>query len=137
MRYVYELINHYGTVEYVGESAKPEYRFRRHTTHKPNAASSTGKFYKRMDLILNIVAEFETRKESFAFQVELQKEYGLEIDFVKARNIQDSIGRKPMSNEAKEKMRLAKLGKTRPKRTETEKQKISEGVKRYWDGNKS
>ena len=110
MRYVYELMNYYGTIEYVGESAKPEFRFHRHTKLKPGVGQ--GKFYRRTDLILNIVAEFETRKESFAFQVELQKEYGLEIDFVKARKVQDLTGRKPFSEETKEKMRLAKLGKT-------------------------
>ena len=74
--YVYELINLYGTVEYVGESKNPYIRFRQHTKWKPNRAN--GKFYRRQDIMLNIVASFNNRKEALTLEGKLKIEYGLE-----------------------------------------------------------
>jgi hypothetical protein len=83
--YVYELINLLGTVEYVGESHKPKYRFRQHIKKKPfgkdgKKHSGLGKFYGRQDIIMNIVKEFSDRKDAWEFQCELQKVYGLLTD---------------------------------------------------------
>jgi len=71
--YVYELFNLLGTVEYVGETNNTHKRFINHKC-------KNGKFHKRQDISMNIVTQFDTKKEAFLYQVELQKEYGLETD---------------------------------------------------------
>ena len=81
MVYVYELINLYGTVEWVGESIDPNRRLYQHTKCKPRAdgkPSSQGTFYNRQDLIMNIVANFATKPEARKFEGELKKLHGLE-----------------------------------------------------------
>ena len=76
--YVYELINLYGSVEYVGETLTPKGRVYSHTKRKPNGTSSRGLFYGRQDIIMNIVAEFDTLKEARRLETKLKLEYGLE-----------------------------------------------------------
>jgi hypothetical protein len=77
--YVYELINLYGTVEDVGESYRPVIRMYQHTKVKPKEGiSGVGKYYGRQDLVMNIVAEFDTRKEARNLETELKLSYGLE-----------------------------------------------------------
>jgi hypothetical protein len=81
--YVYELVNDDGNVEYVGESINPEFRFKRHTHYKPHKASNVGKFYGRNDLKLKIIKEFNSKKEAFQYQCELQSKYGFTSDMEK------------------------------------------------------
>jgi hypothetical protein len=103
--YVYELMNLMGSIEYVGESINPYKRFYSHTKYKPgykNQSPSYGKFYGRCDLVMNIVNEFESKKEAFHYQCELQKYYGLETDGERMKRV--------FSNECREKLRNAKLG---------------------------
>ena len=76
--FVYELINLYGTVEYVGETTMPKLRFRNHTKHKPSAGN--GKFYGRQDLVMNIVASFTDRKKALKLEGELKLHYNLKWD---------------------------------------------------------
>jgi predicted GIY-YIG superfamily endonuclease len=78
--YVYELINHYGTIEYVGETYRPTYRMKQHTIYKYQYANNggNGKFYGRQDLIMNIVAVFDNRKEARELEGRLKLEYGME-----------------------------------------------------------
>jgi hypothetical protein len=77
--YVYELINLYGTVEDVGESYRPNVRYREHIYTKPREKyHGVGKYYGRQDLVMNIVAEFDTRKEARKLETELKLSYGLE-----------------------------------------------------------
>ena len=71
--FVYELINLLGTIEYVGETNNPKSRFNHHICRD-------GKFPKRHDLIMNIVKEFDTKREAYDYQCELQNEYGLKSD---------------------------------------------------------
>ena len=75
--YVYELINHYGTVEYVGETIRPNIRMNEHTNRKPGFGN--GKFYGRQDLVMNIVAVFDDRKKALELEENLKKDYGMEI----------------------------------------------------------
>jgi predicted GIY-YIG superfamily endonuclease len=70
--YTYELINFLGTIEYVGQSYRPEYRFRQHTLTK------SGKFFGRQDLYLHVVAEYPTRKEALLAEGQLKAEHHLE-----------------------------------------------------------
>lgn len=77
--YVYEIVNLMGTVEYVGETYRPKYRFKQHTKTKPSNGS--GSFYNRADVFMNIVKEFDTKKEAFDYQCRLQKYYGLKTDY--------------------------------------------------------
>jgi len=74
--YVYELINHYGTIEYVGETIRPKIRMYEHTKCKPNGKN--GKFYGRQDLIMNIVAVFDNRKQARELEGKLKLDYGME-----------------------------------------------------------
>lgn len=73
--YVYELINLYGTIEDVGETYRPEFRMNQHTRIKGHCH---GKYYGRQDLIMNIVAEFDNRKDARKLETELKLSYGLQ-----------------------------------------------------------
>lgn len=73
MKYLYELIDIYGSVVYVGETKHPKLRFRQHRGRKAS------QFYGRQ-LVMNIVDTYPTGKLAFAAQCELQREYGLVTD---------------------------------------------------------
>jgi len=74
--YVYELINLMGTVEYVGCSYQPEFRFKQHTKARPSAGQ--GKFYGRQDLTLHLVECYETRKEALLAEGRVKESHGME-----------------------------------------------------------
>lgn len=78
--YVYELINLMGTVEYVGQTYRPKTRMYGHTKVKPsiNNLNREGKFYGRQDLIMNIVAEFDDKKDALELEGMLKLSYGME-----------------------------------------------------------
>jgi predicted GIY-YIG superfamily endonuclease len=76
MIYVYELRNKNNDVEYIGETKRPKERLWDHR-------SKNGKFAGRYDLTMNILFEFDNRKDAWYKQVELQKEYGFETDLDK------------------------------------------------------
>jgi predicted GIY-YIG superfamily endonuclease len=83
--YVYELINTMGSVEYVGETTNPEERFYSHTKRqsvlkKDGKPNGHGKFYKRTDIFMNVVEEFNNKTDAWFFQCKLQKEWGLKSD---------------------------------------------------------
>ena len=71
--YVYEIVNLMGTVEYVGESIDLKKRWYNHKC-------INGKFHNRSDIFMNIVKEFNNKKDAFFYQCQLQSEYGLETD---------------------------------------------------------
>ncbi len=77
---VYELINLYGTVEYVGvTSVGLDNRFQRHTRTRPSSTNSGyGKFYGRQDLTIIEVAEFNTKKEAELYEGKLKLAYRME-----------------------------------------------------------
>jgi predicted GIY-YIG superfamily endonuclease/ribosomal protein L37AE/L43A len=79
--FLYELINHYGTIEWVGVTYRPDYRWRQHTQVRPNPTKKAGygTFYGRLDLTLHIVHEYENRKEALREETRLKREYGLEV----------------------------------------------------------
>lgn len=70
--YVYEIYNSMGTVEYVGETIDPKSRLKAHTRRQ------NGKFYKRQDIAMYIVAEFTDRKVALELEGQLKQEHGLE-----------------------------------------------------------
>ena len=80
MYYVYELVNLLGTVEYVGQTNNPKERFRYHTRVKPRINSRYGKFYKRLDLSMHVVASYPTRAEAKRAEEELQLFWGFPTD---------------------------------------------------------
>lgn len=86
MYYVYEIINTLGTIEYVGETKRPKERFRCHKNNR-------GRFYKRCDVFMNIVCEFEKKNDAFNYQCVLQSEYGFITDSKKA-SINGKLGGK-------------------------------------------
>jgi len=71
--YVYELVNLMGTIEYVGETMNPKRRF---CDHK----CLSGKFANRNDIFMNVVCEFNNRRDAWDYQCELQSEYGFESE---------------------------------------------------------
>lgn len=71
--YVYELHDINGSIVYVGDTKDPERRLKEHNKWKG------GKFYGQT-IFMNVVADFQTRPESFQYQCKLQKEYGLPTD---------------------------------------------------------
>jgi predicted GIY-YIG superfamily endonuclease len=82
--YVYELVNSLGVVEYVGETTNPKQRLKSH--FRKIKGHGYGKFAYRKDITMNIVKEFDNRKDAFAYQCELQKKYGFETDLEKIQN---------------------------------------------------
>ena len=75
--YVYELINLYGTVEYVGETSRVKGRMYEHFKLNPKKNSRNGKFYQRQDVIVNLVEEFDNRTDARKLETELKLLYGL------------------------------------------------------------
>jgi predicted GIY-YIG superfamily endonuclease len=130
-KYVYELVNLMGTIEYVGETVRPKIRFNEHK-------SKDGKFYGRQDISMYIVKEFDNKKEAWNYQCQLQKEYGLITD--SEQNSKKTKGRtcpikgKNHSIETKQKMSEAKKGKTISEET---KLKLSLAAKLDWVKRKS
>jgi len=119
-KYVYELYNLLGTVEHVGETVNPKCRLK---CHKCKA----GKFYGRQDIQMNVVKEFDNRKEAYVYQCQLQKHYGLKTD----REIMSEAHKgRIISPEHKLKLSLAKKGKPSGREGKTHsdasKQKMSE-----------
>jgi predicted GIY-YIG superfamily endonuclease len=108
--YVYEIVNLMGTVEYVGETTMPKRRFYSHIKIAPKKGIGAGKFYKRSDVFMNIVCEFDNRKDAYNYQCELQSEYGIDTDRIilkrngfKNGNNAPNLGKK-FSIETKQKM---------------------------------
>ncbi len=79
MYYVYELVNLMGGVEYVGKTKRPKIRFYEHTELKLNGHGN-GKFYKRQDISMHIVATYATEEEALQTEYELQKFWGFPTD---------------------------------------------------------
>lgn len=74
MRYcVYKLVNTKGEVEYVGETTNPRIRFSNHR-------NKYGKFSGREDLEMVVLEYYDTRKEAYLKQIELQISLGLITD---------------------------------------------------------
>jgi predicted GIY-YIG superfamily endonuclease len=119
-RYVYELVNLMGTVEYVGETKQPKKRFCEHVKW------SRGKFYGRADIIMNIASEFDTKKEAFIHQCELQKQYGLITDSEKMIRV--------YSDEYRQKIGKTSKGRRKGKKHSSETiEKMSEARTKYWE----
>jgi hypothetical protein len=111
MKFVYELFNLMGTIEYVGETCNPKRRFKEHTRNKP-LKPGLGKFYGRADIIMNVLKQFDNRKDAYQYQCKLQNEYGLISDVeVFNKNFRNGHSGYAHSEESKVKMRLARLGK--------------------------
>ena len=81
MYYVYQLIEN-GKVIYIGETMYPKQRLYDHTKRKPKAGH--GKFYG-LDLEIEIIAEFDNKKDAWHRQVIEQKKYGFTTDYEKLR----------------------------------------------------
>jgi predicted GIY-YIG superfamily endonuclease len=130
--YVYELYNLVGTVEHVGESINPIIRFYDHTKRKPIAGH--GYFYNRQDIQMNIVKEFDNRREALDCQYELQEHYGLKTDKDKISESNKGKSKSPKTAEHKLKLSMAQKGKTF---LEEHKKKMSESAKLAWEKRKS
>ncbi len=78
MHYVYELINFYGTIEYVGVTKRPYIRWTQHVKAKPGI-DGHGKFHGRSDLIMHLVEGFEIRKMALKLEENLKIQYNLPV----------------------------------------------------------
>jgi predicted GIY-YIG superfamily endonuclease len=97
--YVYELTDQNGKVVYVGESVRPQTRLYEHTRRQPRHRSGYGRFYGRTDLTLEVVAQFDNRKDSFNHQCSLQVQYGLDTDTYSMRknSVQNGLSNSKVS----------------------------------------
>ena len=77
MYYVYELVNLMGGVEWAGCTIDPKRRFWQHTK------TTRGRFYKRQDLSMHVVAIFESKEEAIQAEHNLQVFWGLITDLSK------------------------------------------------------
>jgi len=78
---VYEIKNSNGIVEYVGETTQPlQVRFKQHYVSAPNSGNGFGKFYKRNDLTIESVAEFNSKEQALILEEKLQIKYNLVTD---------------------------------------------------------
>jgi predicted GIY-YIG superfamily endonuclease len=96
--FVYTIVNNNGKVEYVGETTNPKKRLYNHKSKIKSPGS--GRFSNREDIFMNIVAEFNNRKDAFNYQCNLQKQYGFETDEekrLKAQMIGGDVGGKVTS----------------------------------------
>lgn len=96
MYYVYELVNLMGTVEYVGETKNVKERFRLHTKVNPEK-NRQGKFYKRQDINMHVVATYETKAQSRQAEYELQIFWNLPTDRSKRSNKGSKNGRSKLT----------------------------------------
>lgn len=72
--HVYEIMNFYGTIEYVGIT----HRFNtRKWKHFSKPTKHHGKFYGRMDCFMYSVAQFQNKEEALKYELELHNVYGL------------------------------------------------------------
>ena len=108
--YVYEIVNLMGTIEYVGETTMPK---RRWSNHKCNANScGAGKFKNRSDVFMNIVNEFNNRREALDYKYNLQREYSIKTDLDHKFGNKNTLGNK-VSDKTKLKISLLNKGKIR------------------------
>ena len=82
---VYKIINEEGIVEHVGHTHNTEQRFHGHTKQTPG--DGKGKFYKRTDVRLEVISEWETREQARMAETYWQVYYHLQVDMLKG-NIQ-------------------------------------------------
>jgi predicted GIY-YIG superfamily endonuclease len=101
---VYVLMNEYGIVEYVGETNDKINRMRNHKT-------PTGNFTERTDLTMEVIKQFDNRKEARTYEGELKLQLGFEwterTGASKAGKIGGKIGGKIAGRKAVESGRLA------------------------------
>jgi predicted GIY-YIG superfamily endonuclease len=90
--YVYELRNESNNVLYVGESAKPGQRI---YFHRGNRKSKV--YGQKFEMV--IVGEFQTEKEAYNYQCELQTKYGLVTDRQKMARSGEENPKTKLTNE--------------------------------------
>ena len=87
MTYVYK-IEENNEVVYIGETIHPDVRVYEHTQKR------SGKFYKK-DITFEVIAVFETKRQAYKYQIELQEQYGLVTDNEKtgfnSKNNRDAV----------------------------------------------
>lgn len=79
--YVYVLMNEYGIVEYVGQTNNTNTRMRNHMgkqTYTNTGIVHNGKFNGRTDLTIEVVKEFDKRKDALNYEGELKMQLGFE-----------------------------------------------------------
>lgn len=71
-------------VLYIGESINPDLRYKQHVNWKPQSA--VGKFYGQTDIVMEIDSQYETKKEAYDRQTQLQLRHNLPTDGQKNRD---------------------------------------------------
>ena len=93
MYYVYELVNLMGGVEHVGRTTRPKKRFYEHTGAKPDG-NGQGRFYRRQDISMHVVATCTTKAEALDAEETLQIFWDLPTDREKTKQCKQPKGSK-------------------------------------------
>lgn len=72
-----------GEIEYVGCTQNPKQRMYNHTKVNPKYGGGVGMFYKRTDLEMVIVKEFDDKIEALDYEGKLKLQYGFEWTEIK------------------------------------------------------
>lgn len=75
--YVYTITNTQNEIEYIGCTSNPKQRWYNHTYWFQGPG--IGKFYGRTDVTMNVVKEFDNRREGWDYEAELKLQHGFEL----------------------------------------------------------
>jgi len=82
---VYTIVNTQNEIEYIGCTSNPKRRWYNHTYWYQG--SGIGKFYGRTDVKMEVVKEFDNRREGWDYEAELKLQHGFELTEESATNM--------------------------------------------------
>jgi len=74
---VYTIVNTQNEIEYIGCTSNPKRRWYNHTYWFQGPG--IGKFYGRTDVRMEVVKEFDNRREGWDYEAELKLQHGFEL----------------------------------------------------------
>ena len=84
---VYKIVTDSGVVEHVGYTIDTDLRYKQHVHYTPYLKSGRGKFHKRTDVRLEVISEWETRKEAKIAEMYWQIHYHCQDQQFKFRKL--------------------------------------------------
>ena len=84
---VYKIVTDSGVVEHVGYTVDTDLRYKQHVHYKPSTLAARGKFFKRTDVRLEVISEWETRSEAKRAEMYWQTHYHCQDQQFKNRKL--------------------------------------------------